>query len=281
MDLKIFDVEHGACALLTCDNGTRMMIDCGHNGDNGWRPGNYLRERGIHSLDMLAITNYDEDHVSGLKNLRERVDIGWLLRNKSVNSGSLRELKSEDGMGSGIDQLAAMFPVYTSSGTTESPPPVFKDVEKKVFYHDYPEFDDENNLSMVLYLSIAGINFLFPGDLEKAGWLALFEQSESFKSAVAKTHVLIASHHGRDNGICEDVFDKHGCKPYFTVISDKGYQYDTQKTVPYYRSKSRGATINGENRHVFTTRADGCIRFWFAGGKWGVEPGYDIEQEKL
>lgn len=35
MELKIFDVEHGACALLTCDNGSRLMIDCGHNGDTG------------------------------------------------------------------------------------------------------------------------------------------------------------------------------------------------------------------------------------------------------
>lgn len=31
MELKVFDVEHGACALLSCDNGARLMIDCGHN----------------------------------------------------------------------------------------------------------------------------------------------------------------------------------------------------------------------------------------------------------
>lgn len=42
MQLQIFDVEHGACALLTADNGTRLMIDCGHNATTGWRPGSYL-----------------------------------------------------------------------------------------------------------------------------------------------------------------------------------------------------------------------------------------------
>lgn len=35
MELKIFDVEHGACALLTCGNGTRLVIDGGYNGDTG------------------------------------------------------------------------------------------------------------------------------------------------------------------------------------------------------------------------------------------------------
>jgi hypothetical protein len=43
MELQIFDVEHGACALLTAHNGTRFMIDCGHNSTTGWKPGTYLR----------------------------------------------------------------------------------------------------------------------------------------------------------------------------------------------------------------------------------------------
>jgi hypothetical protein len=47
MHLQIFDVEHGACALLTCDNGARLMIDCGHNSTTGWYPGDYLASLGI------------------------------------------------------------------------------------------------------------------------------------------------------------------------------------------------------------------------------------------
>lgn len=77
MNLQIFDVEHGACALLTCNNETRLMIDCGHNASTGWYPGSYLRSKGITYLDMLAITNYDEDHVSGLANLLENVKVGY------------------------------------------------------------------------------------------------------------------------------------------------------------------------------------------------------------
>ncbi len=279
MDLKIFDVQHGACALLTCDNGTRLMIDCGHNGETGWRPGNYLRERNISRLDMLAITNYDEDHASGLVNLRQKVEIGLLLRNKSVSPETLRYLKSEDGIGSGIDELAKMASTYTAAPTPESPSPVFQGVVRSVYYNDYPQFDDENNLSMVLFLTINGIKFAFPGDLEKAGWKALLNNS-LFQKDIGTTDVLIASHHGRENGICEDIFDKYGCKPWFVVISDKGYAYDTQETVPYYRSKCKGAEIGGRLRRVFTTRADGCIRFTFENNGWQVSTQYDIEQEK-
>jgi hypothetical protein len=36
MELTIFNVEHGACALLDCDNGSQIMIDAGHNAATGW-----------------------------------------------------------------------------------------------------------------------------------------------------------------------------------------------------------------------------------------------------
>lgn len=265
MELKIFDVEHGACALLTCDNGTRLMIDCGHNGDTGWRPGRYLRDQGISRLEMLAITNYDEDHVSGLPDLLGNVDVEWLWRNRSVTPDTIRQLKSEDGMGRGIEALVGMASSYT--GGTEATPPTFLEVERQAFYNEYPEFDDENNLSMVVHLRIAGINFLFPGDLESSGWKALLRQP-GFQRVVSETHVLIASHHGRENGICAEVFDTYGCNPYYVVISDKGYMYDTQKTVPYYRSKARGGPFRGETRHVLTTRNDGRIAFVFQDGQW-------------
>ncbi len=66
MFLDIYDVEHGACALITTSNGRRVLIDSGHNGGTGWRPGTFLRNAGIAEIDRLCVTNYDEDHVSGL-----------------------------------------------------------------------------------------------------------------------------------------------------------------------------------------------------------------------
>lgn len=265
MQLQIFDVEHGACALLTCDNGTRLMIDCGHNGTNQWYPGTYLRRQGVEYLEMLAVTNYDEDHVSGLPNLLANVDVGWLSRNKSVSPETIEDLKSGTGMGKGIEALVGMARGYTGSGE----PPVFQGLERKKFWNSYPDFDDENNLSMVLHLRCNGIGVLFPGDLEEAGWLKLLERQD-FRAAVADTKVLLASHHGRESGICEDLFDRYRCSPYYVVVSDKGYMYDTQETIPYYRSKARSGPFRDETRHVLTTRNDGRIGFTFDPGSWGA-----------
>src|SRR4051794_32540635 len=99
MRLQIFDVEHGACALVTADDNTLLMIDCGHNGITGWKPGTYLRQQGITRLEMLAITNYDEDHASGAIDLFDNVFVGWLLRNQSVSGSTIRMVKRDQGMG--------------------------------------------------------------------------------------------------------------------------------------------------------------------------------------
>ena len=82
MRLEVFDVEHGACALITTDEGKYVMIDCGHNATTGWRPGDYLAARQIRQIEALIVTNYDEDHVSGLPNLLDRVQVKFIYRNR-------------------------------------------------------------------------------------------------------------------------------------------------------------------------------------------------------
>jgi hypothetical protein len=217
---------------------------------------------------MLAITNYDEDHVSGLPDLLGNVEIEWLWRNKSVTPDTIMHLKSEDGMGRGIETLVNMASDYTGGG--DATPPAFPGIERQSFYNDYPSFDDENNLSMVVHFQTNGINFLFPGNLESSGWKSLLKKPD-FQQVVSDTHVLVASHHGRESGICTDVFDTHGCNPFYVVISDKGYMYDTQETASYYYSKARGGPFRGETRRVLTTRKDGRISFVFENGKWWPE----------
>ena len=105
MELRIFNVDHGACALLLCDDGATMMIDCGHDSATGWKPGKYLKSIGIAALDMLAITNYDEEHLGGIEDLIANVHVRRLWRNRHVDAGAIKRLKRRNEMGRGVDYL--------------------------------------------------------------------------------------------------------------------------------------------------------------------------------
>lgn len=276
--LQIFDVEHGACTLLTMPapggGFMRMMIDCGHNATSGFRPGQHLKKLGVTALEQLVITNYDEDHVSGYPDLEaNNIDIKWLMRNPSVSPADIRKLKSEDGMGNGIGALVTALsrPLTAAQVIYPASAPVFPGVEHAAYWNVYGQspFDDENNLSMVLCLRIHGTHFLFSGDMECAGFEYLLAGQPGFRDWVAKTEILMASHHGRANGICPDMFDKYGCKPTIVVISDDYKQYSTQETTNYYASKTKGFYgFRDETgiRKVLTTRNDKEIGFQFKNG---------------
>jgi beta-lactamase superfamily II metal-dependent hydrolase len=267
MRLQIFDVEHGACSLLTADNNTRLMLDCGHNASTDWKPGTYLKSENINTLDMLAITNYDEDHASGSRDLFDNINVRWLWRNKSVTSATIKQLKSEDGMGPGIDRLFyEVDNTFTGSGT--SPEPVFDGLtSRQAWTNNYPAFDDENNLSMAVFLKCHGTGVMFTGDLEKAGFRELLKK-ETFRQALRETNVYVASHHGRENG-CSDEVAELLTNVYYVVISDKGYAHTTQETLPFYRSIAKGGPFRDNTRRVLTTRRDGRIGFQFSADTWG------------
>ena len=260
MKVEIFDVEHGGCALVTADSGTRMLIDCGSNSSTGWRPSLYLRKIGVAAVDLFVVTNYDDDHVNDLPNLRlgsggRQIRLRSLLRNKTVSSQALVRMKKNGGMGTGIQELVTMIGEYTGEPLKVDWGPM----SFKVFYNSYPgDFADTNNLSLVIFLHCHNLHMVFPGDLETAGWENLLRNRE-FVEELKTVNFFVASHHGRENGCCQKVFDIPGVMPDVVVFSDAGMQFDSQRTAAWYRNRSYGMDYNGMKRHVFTTRNDGKI----------------------
>ena len=94
--------------------------------------------------------------------------------------------------------------------------------------------------------------------MEVQGWRNLLRNS-AFVQAIGNVNVFVASHHGRENGCCEELFSRTRLNPAIVVISDSGIEYATQETVAWYRARAQGITLNGEKRHVLTTRRDGRV----------------------
>jgi beta-lactamase superfamily II metal-dependent hydrolase len=209
-------------------------------------------------IEVLVISNYDEDHVSDLPNLLSRVPVRFIARNPSVRSSDLMRLKMEYGADAGIMRLMGVM-----RGIEASPPlvtgPDLGTVSAKAYWNKYPYFDDENNLSLVTFVEWAGFRMVFGGDLEKAGWKNLLS-SEEFRDELRTIDVFVASHHGRESGCCDEVFKI--CRPQIVVMSDRDRLFETQNTSSWYHARCSGIydTTAQEQRHVYTTRCDGALR---------------------
>lgn len=240
------------------------MIDSGDNSTTGWRPSTYIRHKlNRTELDFLFITNADQDHLSDLQGLWDHgVNVSILYRNWSPQPATLRAIKEEQcDLSKDIERYLMMHETYTEIAGLE-----FNNsmggATFKAFANSYPEFSDTNNLSLAVFITYGSFKMLFPGDLEKAGWKRLL-QNPYFVEELRGTQILMASHHGRENGFCQEIFN------YFTpravVISDKPIIHSTQETVPDYRAVviPDGVVVSGEQRrrHVLTTRCDGNVVF--------------------
>jgi beta-lactamase superfamily II metal-dependent hydrolase len=257
--LDIFDVEHGACALITTSGGKHIMVDCGDNTSTGWAPGSALLARGIFALERLIVTNYDEDHASGFANLYRNIAVFGLQRNGNVSAQLLHHLKSEHGIGRGIAGLASTFSYFNGPPL----PTAVDDITIDAFCNQpgIPPFgfDDENNLSLCIFISCGVHRIIFPGDMEKSGWRALLA-NPWFVHLLKGVTLFLASHHGRENGYCEEVLNL--CPNIQAVIiSDKKKGHQSQETVDRYRQYAHGFVYNGDDRHVLTTRRDSNMHF--------------------
>lgn len=251
MEIKIFDVEHGNCTLIKAPNGRHIMIDCGHNDTTQFRPSSYLQSNNIY-LDFLIISNVDQDHISDLPDIYKKCTPNVLTRNPHVDRNFLYNNKEE--ITEAMLHYIEIHEKYNSPVLSND----FGGLQMFYFNHDPSKFNDTNNLSLVTFIQYNGLNIIFPGDLETAGWLE-FLKNKDFISHLQKTNIFLASHHGRESGYCKDIFNI--CYPEVILISDENVKYDTQKDIGYAQH-ARGVNFNGNTKKVLTTRNNGMISLW-------------------
>jgi len=254
MELRIFDVSHGFCAMVATDNGGLTLIDCGHDSD-GFAPSAFLRELGRNTVDHFVISNFDQDHVSDLHNLVQGVNIRVFHRNPTVTPEYITALKLQSGPITSAMSAAIGCATHLVHPVVSVPD--MAGLEIQTFCNRFPDFTDTNNLSVATFVRFENFTVLFPGDLEEAGWLSLLQNSE-FVRNLATVNVFVASHHGRSTGYCADVF-RH-CRPDVVIISDKGVVHDTQQHNLYAPHVEGLAWPGDIRRQVLTTRSDGTIK---------------------
>jgi hypothetical protein len=270
MDIIIFDVELGQCIFFYPRNDHPeygLMVDCGNTPkfepidkilEWNWLPEETKTNPTKKILKYLIITNYDQDHFSGLPYLREKVSIDTTRLPKNVSSTELSEIK--DTITKPIKEIINLKDTYTNDANINPP------YERDTFYLNQSDFPDEeidtNKLSQMVFITYKGTCICIPGDLTSDAW----EKHLKNKNVIAKlkeTQILIASHHGREDGYNENVFKY--CKPEIIILSDKDIVHKTQEgqTKTYAGEVlGNGIILNGDKsklRKVLTTRSDGHI----------------------
>jgi competence protein ComEC len=163
----------------------------------------YLKGKGIATLDMLILTHGDMDHMGGslslLKEIKvKRILLPYISAEKSSVEKELIEVAKKQNI-----EISYVYEGF-SWKTRDS---------KFVILAPSKNFSgDKNDGSIVLSANIAGISWLFSGDLGKEGEELLIE-----KYPRVAINVLKVGHHGSKNSTSEK-FIRH-YTPEYSIIS--------------------------------------------------------------
>lgn len=276
MRIDIHNVGHGHCSVITCPNGAKVMLDFGYRADPGWYPSSAYAGT---NLALAMMTNLDEDHLDDLPYTPGRITANAIYSNPTVTANALTSMKPH-GMKPGVRFMHGLL-AQRGPGLV-GPNPYLGGVTIYPYYNFFGrDFRDTNNLSLAAFVRWGSFTILFAGDLETAGWRSLLKVP-GFVEQLPSVRVMVASHHGRENGQCEELFWR--LRPDVVVFSDDAKQYESQETDSWYRARVRGILdldnprpLGGYGRrHVFTTRRDGHLTV-------GVDQagGYVVSPERI
>lgn len=265
MDLTIWDVQHGSAAYLRTPTGRHLVFDLGVGALRGntasFSPLLTLRRSGVQRLDEVIVTHPHRDHLDDVFNF-DTLNPHVLRRPRHLREADIRAGNRPEDTEI-VDKYLEIDRRYSEPiRDAENPESLVNAGMQLAFFHPRAcATTNLNNHSIVTFLRYADSTVCLPGDNEAPSWRELLEQ-EGFQKWLRSTDILVASHHGREAGYCEEVFTY--CAPVLVVASD-GPSVDSS-AVSRYSANARGwlvrsrSTGRGEQRKVVTTRSDGTVQ---------------------
>jgi competence protein ComEC len=269
----VYDVQHGSASYMKTPSGKHIMFDLGtgsiKDSTRTFSPLLHLKNKwGVTQMDKVVITHPHRDHIDDIDNFDE-VSPRVLLRPKHLTEaeirGDNRNSSSEQGKIDTYLEIDARYNSPVAPGTSPTALGNTGGPEFNFFQPTKCKRDNLNNHSLVTIANYLGVKLLIPGDNEDKSWEELLAMP-GFRQAVKGTTVMLASHHGRENGFYEPLFEI--IKPSLVIISD-GPVGTTSVTDKYYGiTTDRGANVwvqsagAFQQRWVVTTRADKAVRIY-------------------
>ena len=152
LQVSFIDVGQADSALVQCGDGA-MLIDGGNREDSDLIY-TFLKDKGVKSLDYVVCSHPHEDHVGGLSAAFEVCDVGTVIAPvDDYDSDLYRDFAASAEDCGGITVVSPGDTFTLGQAEIEILGPV-------------QDYDDTNDMSIVLKITYGDTSFLFTGDAE-------------------------------------------------------------------------------------------------------------------
>ncbi|ANY68568.1 hypothetical protein BBD42_20380 [Paenibacillus sp. BIHB 4019] len=220
--VHVLDIGQGDAIYVRTPEGKHLLIDGGgtvsfRKAGEEWRARKdpfevgkkviapLLMKRGVQQIDLLVVSHLDSDHIRGLKAVMDSIPVKGLLWNGSVKHSPDAEELLAYAVRHEIPMYRAEAGQEWEMGKNTSlnvlwPPAVNQTEGSSISNMEIKELEEQNEASVVLYLTMKNYTFLLTGDIgfeTEERLLALMDENPAFYAACcAKVDVLKVAHHG-------------------------------------------------------------------------------------
>ena len=241
LNIIFFYVGQADSTLIKLNDDV-MLIDAGNNAD-GKNVVSFLQAKNISHIDYLVGTHADEDHIGGLDDVINNLDIENVFIPTVGSSGTDYKNVIEACEDKNVPlQNPTMGDIFEVDGANFE---IMSAMEE--------EGTSDNNSSLVINLTYNQTNYLFMGDAEIE-----VENSRSWE----KANVLKVGHHGSNSSSSEKFLNE--VKPEYSIIEvgkDNSYNLPSDKAIK--RLEDCGSKVlrtdkaNGDEVGSFWLTSDG------------------------
>lgn len=199
-----------ADAIVLIEDGRCIVIDVGET-DDGAKVVDFIKSKGVKTVETLIITHYDKDHIGGAERLLSELPVKQAILPDYAPTSALYDTLISSLAGANTEVVRLNEPMefkFLSSSVRVEPPTV------------YPPADEgketDNDSSLITTVTRGKNRLVFMGDAEKKRIRDYLENGSAEACAFVKM-----PHHGNYNKALDELLTR--LAPKFVVIctSDK------------------------------------------------------------
>lgn len=253
MEVNVLDVGQGSSTLIIAE-GYTILIDAGDLGE-GYKISDYLKTKGITSINLFIASHPHADHIGGMDELMEEVDLQQILM-PEIPRSIVPTTRAYLDVLEKIDEQGKLIIPAKSGDEYDVGPMHLKLLAPSLAYNDL------NNLSVVAKVTYGTRSVLVSGDAESESE----QQMLLFNKSDLASDIYVVGHHGSKTSSTLE-YVKAISPTYAAISCGKDNSYGLPKQVILDRLTNIGSTY-------YRTDESGRITFFLS------EQGIEVECEK-
>jgi competence protein ComEC len=233
LEVHFIDVGQGDSIYIKTSE-QNILVDGGDRGDTVL---NYLRNKGVQTLDLVIGTHPHADHIGGLINVFKAMPVAEVIDPAVVHT-----TKTFEDYLTIIDQKDIKF--------TEGRAGIVRNLgggaTMQVIHPSFPSSSNLNDASIVARVSFGNVSFLLTGDANQSALSQILNSGYRIDSTILKV-----GHHGSKSGTTQAFLD--AVNPEIAIImcgKNNSYGHPHEETLK---------KLNAANADIFRTDLHGTV----------------------